>query len=246
MTILSKVYRRVMNILHLDSILGEFGTWRAISFSYGHLRSGLLRRPVDSQGEPIPWYNYSIIDYLNSFDFSSCSVLEYGGGNSSFWWADRCQTLTTVESELDWYQVLLKLGQDMPNLKFELHSEMESYVGSISSLAPNIVIIDGLYRAECATKIIELEASKLEELQLIIFDNSNWFPGAIKRLSEGLKEFQRVDFSGIGPIVAFPSTTSMFLRKRGLRIKLKDQQIHPTGQSNSRIQRISRDLFLIS
>jgi hypothetical protein len=220
-----------MSVFRLDSFFGELNTWLTISFRNGHLRSAFLRRPVGPKGELIPWYSYSSIDYLNSFDFEYLSVLEYGGGNSSFWWAARCKQLTTVESEKDWHEVLLALGKDKPNLDFQLHATKNSYLEALNSLRPNVVVIDGLYRSDCATQILKLNPSDLGELQLVIFDNSNWFPAAITRLTNGLAEFQRVDFSGLGPIVAFPTTTSLFLRTRNSKMRLKDQQILPTGAS---------------
>ncbi len=218
-----------MSLLRLDSVFGELNTWLTISFRYGHLRSALLRRPIGTKGELVPWYSYSAIDYLNNFDFASLSVLEYGGGNSSFWWAARCKQLTTVESEKDWYEVLLALGKGKSNLDFHLHVTKNSYLEAINSLAPNIVVIDGLYRSDCASSILKLNSSQRDELQLVIFDNSNWFPSAISRLTKGLSDFQRIDFSGLGPIVAFPTSTSLFLRTRDSKIRLKDQQILPTG-----------------
>ena len=220
-----------MRITHLDSILGELGTYKTISISYGHLRSALLRRPVAKQGKQIPWYSYAAIDYLDTIDARSFTVLEFGGGNSSFWWADRCKYLTTIESEEEWFQVLLDSGKEMTNLDLRLCQEKDTYIGAISALAPNVVIIDGLYRSDCATQILELSPVQLQELQIVIFDNSNWFPAAIKRLTEGLVDFQRVDFSSLGPIVAFPTTTSLFLRSRGSKICLKDEQINPTAAS---------------
>jgi len=220
-----------MSAFHLDSLFGELNTWLTISFRYGHLRSGFLRRPIGPKGELVPWYSYSAIDYLNSFDLEGLSVLEYGGGNSSFWWAARCKQLTTVESEKDWHEVLLALGKDKPNLDFQLHTTKNSYLRALNSLRPNVVVIDGLYRSDCATQILNLNSSELEELQLVIFDNSNWFPAAISRLTNGLEEFQRVDFSGLGPIVSFPTTTSLFLRIRNSKMRLKNQQIFPTGAS---------------
>ena len=218
-----------MSISHLDSIFGELGAHKTISFGYGHLRSALLRRPVASKGRLIPWYSYSAIDYLNSIDTSSFSVLEYGGGNSSFWWSDRCKHLTTIESEKEWFQVLLGLGKNHSNLDFQLYLEREMYTGAINTIAPNVVIIDGLYRSDCATKVLELSREQLQQLQIVIFDNSNWFPAAIKRLTDGLHDFQRVDFSSLGPIVAFPTTTSLFLRTSNTKIVLKDEQINPTA-----------------
>ena len=229
MSLLAKIYRKILSISRLDSVLGELSTYKTISFGYGHLRSALLRRPIAKRRKLIPWYSYAAIDYLNSIDTSSFSVLEYGGGNSSFWWAERCKHLTTIESEKDWFQVLLGLGKNHSNLDFQLYMEKDLYTGAINSISPNVVIIDGLYRADCATKVLELGSSQLEALQIVIFDNANWFPSAIKRLTDGLGDFHRVDFSSLGPIVAFPTTTSLFLRTNNSKVVLTDAQIHPTA-----------------
>lgn len=229
MFLILKIYRRIMRVLRLDSVLGELDTWLTISIRYGHLKSALLRRPSGPKGELIPWYSYAAIDYLNNFDFRELSVLEYGGGNSSFWWADRCKQLTTVESEKDWYKVLVSLAQGRPGLDFQLQTTKNSYLEVINSLQPNIIVIDGLYRSECATQILNLMPAQLENLQMVIFDNSNWFPSAISRLTNGLVGFQRVDFCGLGPIVSFPTSTSLFFKTVNSTLVIKDRQITPMG-----------------
>jgi hypothetical protein len=226
---LTKIRKRLFRITHLDSILGEMGTWLTISMRYGHFKSSFLRKPIGAKGKKIPWYSYAAIDYLDSLDFSKMTVLEYGGGNSSFWWASRCLNLVTIESEFEWHQRLLELNESHQNLDFQFLSTKQDYVGAVEKVEANVVIIDGLYRGECVSKILDLPKFQSTLLRMIIFDNSNWFPKSVERLTQGLEDFTRVDFSSLSSINSYPHTTSIFLNRTGTQLGFKSSFISPTG-----------------
>ena len=71
-----------------------------------HWKTALLSRAVDAAGNPMPWYTYPMIEFLRQRDTSSCSVLEFGGGQSTLWWARNAAKVVTVESDRDWHDHL--------------------------------------------------------------------------------------------------------------------------------------------
>lgn len=48
---------------------------------------------------PLPWFTYGAIEFLDRNISSDLSVFEYGGGQSSLWWASRVAGVVTVEHD---------------------------------------------------------------------------------------------------------------------------------------------------
>src|SRR5262245_22231157 len=76
------------------------------SFVDGHARSALARRAMTARGQPLPWYSYPAIAFLNQTDVAGRDVLECGGGQSTRWWLSRGAKVTTLESHAAWAQEL--------------------------------------------------------------------------------------------------------------------------------------------
>ncbi len=77
--------------------------WSLIS---GHFRSSLARRAMARDGTPVPWYTYPAIAFLAQRDFRNKNVLEFGGGQSTFWWAGRARSVTVIEEDARWCAVI--------------------------------------------------------------------------------------------------------------------------------------------
>jgi hypothetical protein len=70
----------------------------------GHHRSRRTGAPVTRTGEPVPWYTYPAIEYLQQLDFRDRRVFEWGSGNSSLFWARVAGRVTSVEDDTDWFE----------------------------------------------------------------------------------------------------------------------------------------------
>lgn len=170
-------------------------------------------------GRPIPWYTYPAIEYLSHIDFSTLTVLEYGSGNSSLWWMERCQELTSIENDKKWYKKINTVGCKGLNFSYLLETREEAYIHQEKLTAANIVIIDGVYRSKCANAFIAACQDKSCEVAMLIFDNSDWYPKTITTLHDALGWVQ-IDFHGFGPINNYTWTTSIFINPQ-LSCKLK-------------------------
>lgn len=187
-----------------------------VEFEYGHFLSCDQQMCVDKNGNPIPWYTYPAIEYLNQLDFSDKEIYEYGSGNSSLFWAKRAKYVTSVENDQNWY-FLIKKSQEK-NQEIVLIENVEEYVTSIlkKNQKYDLVIIDGEVRFACAQMAVQC----LKKGGLIILDNSDWYPDTSKFLREsGLIQ---VDFTGMGPINYYTWTTSLFLN-RDILIKARSE-----------------------
>jgi hypothetical protein len=185
-----------------------------LAHSYAQLDSMEKWSCVDRSGKAIPWYTYPTIEYLKNLDFSEKRVFEYGSGNSSLWWASRCRHLISIESDREWFEKIKNNSIDMPNFDYRLIAEKDAYIQQDDILGSNVVIIDGLHRSACADFFMSQIASGKLHPDLLIFDNSDWYPSTMKRLNAFLGDWVQIDFSGFGPINDYTWTTSIFANVR--------------------------------
>jgi hypothetical protein len=183
-------------------------------------------------GRAIPWYTYPAIEYLSHLDFSDLKVLEYGSGNSSLWWMERCQALISIENNEEWYNKIKKAGCNA-NFSYKLEIHEEAYIHQERLKEVNIVIIDGVYRSACANAFITVCQDKSCEMAMLIFDNSDWYPKTIQKLHDALGWVQ-IDFHGFGPINNYTWTTSIFINpKRTYNLKYAKPLMSIDGIDNS-------------
>jgi hypothetical protein len=69
-----------------------------LAFDYNQLGSMKKGSCLDKNNNTIPWYTYQAIEYLQNLDFTEKNVFEYSGGNSYFWWKERCRNIISIES----------------------------------------------------------------------------------------------------------------------------------------------------
>jgi hypothetical protein len=202
--------QRSWNVLQIARYWRRAGTeellWiiQTVGVDYGHIRSDREQTSIAQSGHPVPWYTYPAIEYLTQFDFSDRDGFEFGGGNSSQFWARRCRTLTTVESDASWHATIV--GAARPNQQIIFEQDPARYAATVrrDDRKYGLIIVDGLHRKDCAAHAVECLAPG----GIIIFDNTDWWPKTAEFLrSKGLLQ---VDFTGIGPINRYAWTTSIF------------------------------------
>lgn len=182
------------------------------SLDTGHFRSSLKAAAVDRRGEPLPWYTYPAIDFLAAQDFTGRSVLEFGGGHSTLWWAKRAASVVALEEDADWYA---RLSRKLPSNASLISAKYDFDPTLIADASRfDVIVVDGLNRMTAAQKAIEHVSSE----GFVILDNSegHWGGGGlhgfpIQDLFRSLG-FMRVDFYGYTPGVVAPHCTSMFFK----------------------------------
>jgi hypothetical protein len=193
--------------------LGTAIAWPALaSYTSGHFRSALQARAVNAHGRPIPWYTYPATAALAGADYRERRVLEWGGGQSTLWWAARAEQVVTFEADLAWYSELRTRRPENVVLRY-----LPGGQPSPDLLDPDerfdIVVVDGCNRFACARWSID----RLSPNGALILDNAEGYwgpePGRYPIL-ELLRDqgFQRVDFFGYAPGVTRPHCTSIFFR----------------------------------
>lgn len=174
----------------------------------GHLNSAKTSSSVDYKNNPLPWYTYPAIEYLIQFEFKDKRVFEYGCGNSSLFWASRAQSVTSVESDKEWFEIVET--KQLKNQELLFRTTQAEYVQAIEEKNEDYdaIIIDGKWRYYCAVNAVD----KLKDDGFIILDNSDWYPNTAKFIrNTGLLQ---VDFNGLGPINYYTWTTSIFFKPK--------------------------------
>jgi hypothetical protein len=176
----------------------------------GWYRSFEERLPVDREGDPIPWFTYSAISFLNKKINSGISVFEYGSGNSTLWWAQRAVSVETYEHDFDWYNSFKEKIPANVNYNYCKLDYGGAYCQAILKYKSkfDIIVIDGRDRVNCAKNSL----GALKENGTIIFDNTDrakYREGYDYLLSNG---FKSLDFEGLRPINCDASCTSIFYR----------------------------------
>ena len=200
---------------------------------------------LDKNGNPIPWYTYPAIEYLAQFDYSQKKIFEFGCGYSSAFWAQRAQSVTSIEDNPDWLQKWQK-EFNYPNLKIRHRSENAEYENAVfeDDIKYDVIVIDGKRREQCATAAI----NALADGGVIIFDDSDRvnnceeYRRAISLLRQaGLLQ---IDFYGFCPMNCYTKTTSLFLRRNfDFNSKQKFQPANGWGNLWSMGRRKRKDFF---
>ena len=196
-----------------DYIWRQLNSFNALAQIYGQLNSMEHKASIDGNGRPIPWYTYPAIEYLSNLDFTQKRVFEYGSGNSSLWWANRCHDIVAIESDRGWYEKVNSTRSGGQFRDYRLREDINSYVQHDDIVNFNVVIIDGTFRAPCAGFFLS-KIAEPNNFEILIYDNADWQPEVINILNEKLQDWVQVDFHGFGPINDFTSTTTIFLNSK--------------------------------
>lgn len=174
----------------------------------GWMKSRRQKFAVDASGEPLPWYTYPAIRFLEDRLPKGFSVFEYGTGYSTLWWSRRASAVIGCEHDPAWFQRISELAPS--NVSVTLRGLEEGYARSATDSGRkfDVIAIDGRRRVECAKNALPA----LSKDGIIIWDNSD--RDKYNEAYDLLKRngFGRIDFWGIGPMNVREWSTAVFYR----------------------------------
>ena len=182
------------------------------SYETGHFRSSLQRRPVDKNGNPIPWYTYPAIAFLAGGDFRERAVLEFGAGHSTLWWASRAREIVSFEEHAQWREYVQSIAP--ANVRVVAASRnLEDIQPHLQGRRFDVVVIDGLDRVKASVVATEVIAPD----GVIIVDNSDicWGPQGVYPIMDHFRaaNFYRMDFYGYTSSVMVTHCTSLLFKE---------------------------------
>jgi hypothetical protein len=189
---------------------------------YGLLNSIEKKECIDNLGNPIPWFTYPSIDFLKQLNLKDKTVLEWGSGNSSRFFAQRVKEIFSIEHSFKWIE---KMNQCLLSNQHLVTANETNYISKATDIEKkfDIIIIDGILREKC----IEIAPSLLNDGGIIVFDNSERQPDLCENLRN--KGFIESDFHGFGPINEYTWTTSVFFHRNYDFKPLNNQPQVPIG-----------------
>lgn len=175
----------------------------------GWLQSAWCGWPVDAEGRPIPWMNYSTIEFLEGFLHSQSRVFEYGGGQSTKFFAARSGSVTTVEHDPTF---CARLSTELPQIvSLHYEEEEEAYVQCLAACEEpfDLIVVDGIYRPAC----LRLAPEYLKPDGIIVLDDAD--REEYSEAVAGLKRagFKSLRLSGLSPVAFRRKTSLLFFRE---------------------------------
>lgn len=213
------IYERII-VAPLDPRIENF--IKIIDEGYGNKTSSIDRKSVTASREPIPWFTYPCIEYLNQLDLKEKSILEWGIGNSTLYFAKRCKRIISIEHNKEWYDIITHNLPDNSKGYLVNEEEYPNYPKKLNEKF-DIIIVDGIKRFDCIRTGVDV----LDTGGMIIFDNSDRNPEYCQFLRK--QNLIQIDFHGFGPIVNFTTTTSIFLTREVNFEPLTVQPLIPIG-----------------
>lgn len=202
------------------------------SVATGHFRSSIAAAALDRDGRPLVWYTYPAIDFLGAKRYDGRSVLEFGAGHSTLWWAKRAARVVSYEGDRSRYELVKARVPE--NVELHLSTfDLPEVQTLCASRRFDVVVVDGMNRLRAA----QIAASLLTPDGAVVVDNSegNWgHPGHYPILDHFRERgFSRVDFYGFAPGVLRQHCTSIFFRGTSFLFRGEENVMRdkiPTGR----------------
>ncbi len=188
-----------------------FRRLRASFTESGWLESALIKRAMDADGAPLPWYTYPSIYFLGPRIQPTWTVFEYGCGQSTLWWAAKVARLTAVEHDQAWAETMrerVPANCSIVYRELEYGGDYGREILQYRDTLFDVVVVDGRDRVNSARNSLE----RLAPAGVIVWDNADreyYRDGHDHLHANG---FRRLDFHGYGPCNTKPWLTSVFYR----------------------------------
>jgi hypothetical protein len=145
----------------------------------GWMQSLSAKKPIDQNGNPIPWMNFPVVRILEERLTKDLNLFEFGSGYSTLFYAEKVRAVTSVEYDEKWLHIIKSQLPDNVNIIFKQQDVDGDYCRVINSTGEkyDVVIVDGRDRVNCIKQSISALTSK----GVILLDDSQR-----KRYQEGI------------------------------------------------------------
>ncbi len=148
--------------------------------------------------EPLPWITFKALDWLNAQQKGDWNVFEWGSGDSTMYFYDRCRSIVSVEHDPKY---LIKSIDD----SFVLETDPQMYpkvIAMTERLKYDLIFIDGIERIKCFDEALRY----VKPGGYIMVDDSE--RAEYKDALETLEIYwKRIDFYGPARCYYFRQTT---------------------------------------
>lgn len=205
------VQRGIYAIIHRSDILllfkfywGEGNILRA----NGWFESERAGQAVTADGNPLPWYTYPAIEFLNSRLVEDFRVFEFGGGGSTHWYADRVGTVIAVDDSPEWTRRVREL---LPaNGEIVLRTEANEYYREPLDREPfDLVAVDASFGTSPRTESLDAADAVVSDTGVILWDDYDALSDEDIDEIRGMG-YSILPFRGLKALTATDRTTAIF------------------------------------
>lgn len=199
----SATYSKALNKIFEDD--------RSFILNSGYIKTIALNIPIYKK-QIVPWFNYAVINLLLERVNPKWKVFEYGSGYSTLYWQYAVKNVHSVESDLDWFNLIRKLSINPDKILYK--DNPVDFIDSITTFSTlyDLIVIDGIEREKC----VENSLNNLKSDGVIIFDNTHRtiYNDALEIIrSKGFKELR---LTAVTPMTIKEETTSIFYRNKNV------------------------------
>ncbi|MBI2417061.1 MAG: FkbM family methyltransferase [Ignavibacteriales bacterium] len=179
-------------------------------FEEGWFESFKTKSSVNKDGQPIPWFSYPCISFLEPRLTQDMHILEFGAGNSTIYFSTRVKTVDSIEHHEGWFQHLKQRLPHNASLWYAPEKPVEKYAmaGNTCGRTFDIIIIDAIERVESLKTSFPL----LNETGVMILDDSERAEYDEAHLFMKQKGYRQIDFWGMAPEVTLKKCTTIFYK----------------------------------
>ena len=154
----------------------------------GWIESIKEQKPVDKDGNPLPWMNFPVVKFLEERLQSNLNLFEFGSGYSTLFYASRTKNVTSVEHNKKWFSYVKSQMPENVKILLKENDTDGDYCRAILSEGEqyDVVIVDGGDRVNCIKQCIFALSPK----GVIVLDDSqrdNYQEGIEFAKSKGFK-----------------------------------------------------------
>lgn len=169
------------------------------------------KQAVDGKGKALPWVTYSFIDFIKERINKTQHIFEYGSGSSTIFYAERAGSVTSVEHDKGWFDMVKNTSPANAEMIFCQLEKDGEYAKKATLLNKkfDIIIVDGRDRVNCCKYSVDA----LSEDGVLVLDDSErevYNPARVLLKAQGFKE---ISFSGISPGLFYEKATSVFYKQ---------------------------------
>ncbi len=173
--------------------------------------------------DKLPMLSVPFLDWFNSYNFKYYTLVEFGSGKSTNYFADRTNHVYSFETDKAYYTKVSISARKNVSMTLKSADDLENGNFDLNMSDKTIVFIDSDCNRFMLTKSVLSKALPA----VIIFDNSEWFINSSKEIiSKGYNEFI---FWGVRPESFIDKATSVFIKKDGITLERKYSHVPPNG-----------------
>ncbi|WP_350344327.1 class I SAM-dependent methyltransferase [Proteinivorax tanatarense] len=191
---------------YIEILCGETGL-----YNRGWFETFKNKESLDKKGNPLPWFTYQAVTFLEERVKSKWDVFEYGCGYSSLWWSKRVSSVTSCEHNLQWLKMVQTKAGENVNLIYADFNKERKFAEKILQTKKkyDVIVIDSKERIKCAKYALR----KLKPSGVIIWDDAERDQDKEGQQFIVQQGFKRITFTGMSPIVKHENETAIFYRE---------------------------------